>query len=383
MPPAKQKYIQRQIKDPFDATPLGIAANTIKGLPKAAFQVLGKPLINVAATPTQLLAKGLGQPDPFVNKAFMGTEVSAPTPKDKFMDTVDVGSNFIPGGKAVVGAKAALPMVAGFAAKAQKAFTTITKAVGLTAADAAVEAKAIQKLEANREGAIKNYITEFGKVSNTDLARRYFKDVGYIGKNSPAVQEPASALSKDVWKENLRMNKQPDAILYAGMSGAGKSSAVKSVLPHIEDDAAAVFDGNLSKLSSAEKRMEEARDAGKDIRIVYVWRDPVDAWVNGVVKRMKSNPEEAGRVVPLKEAVQNGLGSLETVREMLKKGLQFNDELYVVDNSLGPKKARLMNREKFEQLSYPEGLYDILFQKTKDLYAKGAITKEEFKALTQ
>ena len=93
------------------------------------------------------------------------------------------------------------------------------------------------------------------------------------------------------------------------MSGAGKSSAVTGVLPHVEDDAAAVLDGNLSKISTAEERIKEALDAGKDPIIVYVWRDPVDAWVNGVVKRMKSNAEEGGRVVPMSEALKNGPGS--------------------------------------------------------------------------
>ena len=228
---------------------------------------------------------------------------------------------------------------------------------------------------------LKQYTRSFGKVVNADLARRLFKDCGYNGRNSAAVHEPSSALAKDAWRHNLKENSQPDAILYAGMSGAGKSSAVTGVLPHIEEDAAAVLDGNLSKISTAEERIKEALDAGKDPIIVYVWRDPVDAWVNGVVKRMKSNAEEGGRVVPLSEALKNGPGSLATVRTALSKGAKFNEDVYIVDNSLGSKNAKLMDREKFDTLSYPDNLRDTLLTKTKELYDAGQITAEQYQAL--
>ena len=138
------------------------------------------------------------------------------------------------------------------------------------------------------------------------------------------------------------------------MSGAGKSSAVSGVLPHVEDDAAAILDGNLSKISTAEERIKEALDAGKDPIIVYVWRDPVDAWVNGVVKR---------------------------VRAAISKGAKFNEDVYIVDNSLGPKNAKLMDREKFDALSYPDNLRDTLLAKTKELYDAGQITAEQYQAL--
>jgi hypothetical protein len=165
------------------------------------------------------------------------------------------------------------------------------------------------------------------------------------------------------------------------MSGAGKSSAVSGVLPHVEDDAAAILDGNLSKISTAEERIKEALDAGKDPIIVYVWRDPVDAWVNGVVKRMKSNAEEGGRVVPMSEALKNGPGSLATVRAAISKGAKFNEDVYIVDNSLGAKNAKLMDREKFDALSYPDNLRDTLLAKTKELYDAGQITAEQYEAL--
>ena len=260
-------------------------------------------------------------------------------------------------------------------------YAPIQPSTGLTPKDAAIEKKAVAKLQANRAGMLKEYTGKFGKVVNADLARRLFADVGYNGRNAAAVHEPSSALAKDAWRHNLKYEKQPDVVLYAGMSGAGKSSAVTGVLPHVEDDAAAILDGNLSKISTAEERIKEALDAGKDPIIVYVWRDPVDAWVNGVVKRMKSNAEEGGRVVPMSEALKNGPGSLATVRAAISKGAKFNEDVYIVDNSLGPKNARLMDREKFDALSYPDNLRDTLLAKTTELYHDGQITQEQYTAL--
>jgi hypothetical protein len=275
----------------------------------------------------------------------------------------------------------ALDAVSGCRTPKPFSYAPIQPSTGLSPEDAAIEKKAVAKLQADRKGMLNEYVRTFGKVVNADLARRMFADVGYNGRNSAAVHEPSSALAKDAWRHNLKNNPQPDAVLYAGMSGAGKSSAVTGVLPHVEDDAAAVLDGNLSKITTAEERIKEALDAGKDPIIVYVWRDPVDAWVNGVVKRMKTNAQEGGRVVPMSEALKNGPGSLATVRAALDKGAAYNEDVYIVDNSLGAGNAKLMDRAKFDQLSYPTDLRATLTEKTKGLYDAGQITAEQYEAL--
>jgi hypothetical protein len=250
----------------------------------------------------------------------------------------------------------------------------------LSPEDAAVEQKARAKLEADRAGMLKEYNEKFGKVSNADLARRMFKDCGYNGRNSAAVHEPSSALAKDAWKHNLTNNPEPNAVLFAGISGAGKSSSSGAGL-NVENTAAAILDGNLSNLKKARQRVEEVVAAGKEPRVVYVWRDPVDAWENGVISRMKNNKEEGGRVVPMTTVLENGPGSLNTIRGLLADGLKFGENVYVVDNSLGRNNARLMDREKFETLSYPENLREILTAKTKELYDAGHVTKEQYEAL--
>jgi hypothetical protein len=83
----------------------------------------------------------------------------------------------------------------------------------------------------------------------------------------------------------------------------------------------------------------------------------------------------------MSEALKNGPGSLATVRAALSKGAKFNEDVYIVDNSLGAKNAKLMDREKFDTLSYPDNLRDTLLTKTKELYDAGQITTEQYQAL--
>lgn len=248
----------------------------------------------------------------------------------------------------------------------------------LTKSDQDVERKAWAKYDADPEAMLADFRSQFGtKVANADLARRLFQDVGYNGRNSAAVHEAASALNKDVWRAALR-NPEPNAYIYAGGSGVGKSSAVGRLLPEVTAKGAAILDGNLSKTASAQARINEAIDAGKRPIIVYVYRDPVDAWVNGVVKRMRENAEEGGRVVPLSTFLENHPGSFNVVKDMIDAGISVR----LIDNSLGPKKAQRMSRAKFNSLRYDSNeLKAKLLEETKKLLEAEQITKDEYEAL--
>jgi predicted ABC-type ATPase len=129
----------------------------------------------------------------------------------------------------------------------------------------------------------------------------------------------------------LKSNPEQDAILYAGGSGSGKTSVVKKLMPEAEEGAAAVLDGNLSKYDTAVNRIDEAKAAGKTPEIVYVYREQIDAWENGVVKRMVHNIEEGGRVVPMSVFLENHRGSWKVAKRLLDEGF----EVKLLDNSLG------------------------------------------------
>jgi len=141
---------------------------------------------------------------------------------------------------------------------------------------------------------------------------------------------------------------------------------------------AVILDSNLSSYSSAIEKIKEAQKAGKKFEGIYTYRDPVDSLINGVIKRMKDNPEEMGRIVPTKIIADNHIKSLETVKKLIGEGYNFR----IVDNSLGQGKAKLTTLQDIEsKAKYPsvEELTDILNKKVKELYEKGKLTAEQYR----
>lgn len=254
--------------------------------------------------------------------------------------------------------------------------------LNLKGEDAKIQDASIAKYKSNPEKLRDEYIKANGKVANTDEARKLFKDVGYKGSNSASVQEASSAVAKDVWEHLLNTTKEKLSLIFAGGSGTGKTSAVKNFFQREIADAGAILDGNLSTMKSADARIAESIKAGKYPNIVYVYRDPVDAWINGVIKRMKGNAEEGGRVVPLSEFIKNHKGSYDVVKTLLNdsaNGIKY--DVKMVDNSLGKGRQALLERSKFDTIKYSDKLESELLNQTKKLYEKGTITKEQYQAL--
>lgn len=259
----------------------------------------------------------------------------------------------------------------------------LSKDESLTGKDAEVQEASIRKYEQNASKLVNEYIAKNGNVINTDEARKLFKDTGYNGNNSSAVQEASSAVAKDAWRSLLKKSDTNENVLiFAGGSGTGKTTAVKNLFPDEIKNAGAVLDGNLSTVNSAKERLQEAIDAGKSPSIFYVYRDPVDSWVNGVVKRMKVNKEEEGRIVPLSVFLQNHQGSFNVVKSLMASAKHGSDySVKLIDNSLGKGKEDLLSKEKFDNINYGDNLKEELSRKTKELYEKGHISKIQYEAL--
>jgi hypothetical protein len=255
----------------------------------------------------------------------------------------------------------------------------IERDTSLKGEDALIQEKSIAKYEADPEALTEQYIKDNGKIVNTDEARKLFKEEGYNGANSAAVHEASSAVAKDAWRKGLT-NPEPNAIIYAGGSGTGKTSVARDLVSDKLDNAAVVLDGNLSGMKSAQLRIEEALAAGKTPSIVYVYREPKDAWVNGVISRMLNNPAEGGRVVPMSVFLGNHKGSHAVVKELTEKYPDIDFGL--IDNSLGKNNAEMMTLDKFNGIEYAD-IESELLQATKQLYDNGKITKQQYEALIQ
>jgi hypothetical protein len=212
-----------------------------------------------------------------------------------------------------------------------------------------------------------------GRVLNTDIARELSPDYLADRTQSAAVHEPASLFIKELYARMLAEpvpgGMHPVVLFTAGGTGAGKSSGMK--LPEFADmvsRANIIYDTNMNTLGSAEKKVMQALDSGRQVGILYVHRDPVDALVNGALPRAAGQEREfgTGRTVPITEHAKTHAGALPTVRALYAKyNGSGNVWVRAVDNSLGRGNAKEASLDKWtitSQQDMERKLYDALEQ---------------------
>jgi hypothetical protein len=230
-----------------------------------------------------------------------------------------------------------------------------------------METQAFEHILKDEDAILSKYAKEKGNVVNADEFRPLFSErgewnVGYAGHNAANIQEPASYLAKRAYSENLN-NPEPYMLATSGGSGAGKSSALNNVPEYGEmtKQASVILDSNLSSHKSAVQKIKEAREKGKQVEIFYVYRDPLDAYTNGVVYRMLNNKKEMGRLVPNHVIAGNHIGSWEVIKKLYEEGIDGKPiDIYFVDNALGIDPVTKKNKAKvfsFEEakkkINYP------------------------------
>lgn len=241
----------------------------------------------------------------------------------------------------------------------------------------------LQQYDTQKEKLLKDYLKTNGNVVNTDLARKQFD--GYNGINADAVHPAAQNVALDALAKLIKDGTNNYIAMLGGGPGAGKTTSIGKVLPSVADSADAIIDSNMASYKSASARLDEYLGQNKSVSLTYVYRDPVDAWVNGVINRMLNDPEEMGRVVPISKYIQLTIGSYDTYKAILEKGtdLQPNVQVTLIDNSRGYGNAEIMSKDKFNSISFPSDLKETLLRKTKDLFDKGILTQEQYDALIQ
>lgn len=187
-----------------------------------------------------------------------------------------------------------------------------------------------------------------GTVLNTDTARELAPEYLADRTRSADVHEAASDTIKTLYEMKLAEPTpegfDPVVLFTAGGTGAGKTSAVQSVgdafgRPEI------VYDTNMNTLASAVDKIDQALAAGRDVDIVYVYRDPVEALTGGAIPRAQRQAERfgTGRTVPLEEHARTHEGVGPTM-EALAARYAGDDRVQIraIDNSRGKGKQRLV-----------------------------------------
>jgi len=237
----------------------------------------------------------------------------------------------------------------------------IAKGKNLSAEERAVEARFAEYLEKHTDEAISRYAKKYGKEINTDNARELSVDYAPGGpdaddpatnaarsKWSAAVQEPSSAFSKEIYRRVLGKVPAPgqrkQVVFTAGGAGVGKTTSIQQMpgLARAVEAAEIIYDTTLSNLKSSMERIAQAVAAGRVVSIIFVYRDPIDSFVAGVLPRA----ERMGRTLPLEAFLDTHMGAADV---LVKIAAAYRDDdrvaIAIIDNSRGRGNAALSDIE--------------------------------------
>ena len=223
-----------------------------------------------------------------------------------------------------------------------------------------------------------------GRILNTDDAREMSPEYRMDRTRSADVHEPSSAFVKQMYAEKLMQDTPPGqhntVVFTAGGTGAGKTTGLQEaqkVNQNIQN-AEIVYDTNMNKFESADKKIQQALKAGRNASIIYTYRDPVEALENGALKRASRMEAEmgTGRTVPIDEHFKTHAGSREVMEQLQSKyGDDHRFHLMVIDNSRGPGNAAVVSGlDKLPKLDHTvvrKGLNDAL----ENQYKSGKISQ--------
>ena len=223
-----------------------------------------------------------------------------------------------------------------------------------------------------------------GKFLNTDTARELSEDYLKNRSLSASVHEPSSAFIKQRYAEILS-NPAPEGstvVFTAGGTGAGKSSSLDA-FPSIVQNAEIVYDTNMNTLSSATKKIEQALDAGRNVDILYTFRDPEQALRVGSLERAVRQEKKfgTGRTVPMKEHLKTHEGSRLVIEQLQKKYAEDpRVRIGLVDNSYGLGEQKVVNDINQLPRYNVQEMGKRLMKALEEEYKAGKISKEIYES---
>ena len=142
-----------------------------------------------------------------------------------------------------------------------------------------------------------------------------------------------------------------------------------------------IYDTNMNTLASADKKIRQALESGRNVNIVYTYRDPVEALKQGALTRAMRMKEElgTGRTVPLSEHMKTHIGSRDVIEQLAKK---YSDDPRVVmgyiDNSLGEGMSRPTTLDQLPRIDQ-KSIQKQLKQALQEEYKAGKISEDIYK----
>jgi hypothetical protein len=245
-----------------------------------------------------------------------------------------------------------------------------------------IELQHIRDVSENLEQLKQMYYVHAEKVLGSrnivcpDLAKEILP--GYDGLNAAEYHEAASGLSKIIYHDLLTQNKSGNntVVFTAGGPGSGKTSGLNAAKKNGYDVGGytALFDTTLSSFKSSHKKISEAIKHGNKVKVIWVYRDPLEAFRAGVIPRIRLE----GRVFRIKDHVRIHLAAMGVIAELKAS---FGDALNVtfIDNTGPQGTAKQVQASALKIHSYTRHqLTELCKQEAKIAYDQGRLTAQEY-----
>lgn len=245
-----------------------------------------------------------------------------------------------------------------------------------------------QRIEADYNKVVKEYNdnpeTKGGRVMNTDEARELSPEYRADRSLAAAVQDASSAFVKRLYAEKLSQptpaGLEPHVLFLGGGGGSGKSSGLDLLGP-LGNQVEMIYDTTLAS-KSANKLIQDALDAGRDVTIAFTYRDPVESFSAALVRAMGMEKEKgSGRTVPLEVLAEDHPAARANFEALAAK---YADDprvdIVAIDNSRGKDNAAIVDVAEL-----PTGDYNNIeakfYETLQARYADGTISDAVYRGV--
>lgn len=243
--------------------------------------------------------------------------------------------------------------------------------------------EAIKYVQGNTSKVLKEYDDLVKKEFNIKKSNVVSSDVGkyaipgFNKLKSDTYHEAGSWLAKKKAAELLADKTTLDkpGLFLSGGTGAGKTTGLRKAGDL--GNYSIIWDGNLNNYESAVKKLDQFFASGREKAFIYyVHRDPVTAFREGVVPRIKKE----GRIVPIYAHIDTHSDALPTVQRLAKK---YGDKLevrYIDNTGKSSSDAKIADFDKLRKFSYTkDGLRKQLIYELNQAQKQARVSQEDLK----
>ncbi len=187
---------------------------------------------------------------------------------------------------------------------------------------------------------------QLGSDNALELSPDYLAD--------PSVSELIRASAQEFiarrYAEKLAVQpRQGERLVFSGGgTGAGKTTSIKMLEPALAN-VEIIYDTTLSDLNFSVELIERSLKSGRAVTVIYIYREPLEAFVNGVMPRAA----KTGRTVGCPFHVFTHVTTRKVMDQLATR--YANDprfELIAIDNSRGADQQRIV---ALNTIPYPQG----------------------------